>query len=102
LERYLKNNTLFNGQSQAVELMKMFINQAQNNRKDYRIELSRLLCVQIHPLEDFLLKDLFLNSMELKEQNLNITVADLIYVYNSLVEKQELILVEGFVNKSNG
>jgi hypothetical protein len=51
-------------------------------------------------LEDLLLKDLFLNSLELKEQNLNISVADLIYVYNNLIEKQDLILVDGFVNKN--
>jgi hypothetical protein len=34
-----------------------------------------------------LLKDLFLNSLDLKEQNLNISVTDLIYVYNNLIEK---------------
>jgi hypothetical protein len=53
-------------------------------------------------LEDLLLKDLFLNSLELREQNLNITVADLILIYNNLVENQDLILVDGFVNKSRG
>jgi hypothetical protein len=53
-------------------------------------------------LEDLLLKDLFLNSLELREQNLNITVADLILIYNNLVEKQKLILVDGFVNRSRG
>jgi hypothetical protein len=43
-----------------------------------------------------IMRDLFLTSMDLREQNLTITVADLINVYNNLIEKREVILVDGF------
>jgi len=49
-------------------------------------EILEEKCSICCPLEDLLLKDLFLNSLELREQNLNITVADLILIYNNLVE----------------
>ncbi len=43
---------------------------------------------------DYLLvKDLFINSMEMREGNLNVTINDLIFIYNNLVEKKEQILI---------
>ena len=40
-----------------------------------------------------LVKDLFLNSMEMGEQVLTISVEDLIFVYNTLIEKAPIILI---------
>lgn len=42
-----------------------------------------------------LVKDLFLNAMEIKEGSLTINIRDLIFVYNSLVEKSDIIMVPG-------
>jgi hypothetical protein len=40
-----------------------------------------------------LTRDMFIDSMELRESNLTITVSDLIMVYNGLIEKADIILI---------
>jgi hypothetical protein len=49
--------------------------------------------VKYSTLEDLVLRDLFLNSMEIRESSLTITIEDLIFVYNNLVEKSDILLI---------
>ena len=43
-----------------------------------------------------LLKDLFINSLNVKDENLTISIRDLIEVYNLLLDKIDIITIEGF------
>jgi len=53
----------------------------------------KLMNVKYSTLEDLVLRDLFLNSMEIRESSLTITIEDLIFVYNNLVEKSDILLI---------
>lgn len=46
-------------------------------------------------LDYLLIKDMFINSMELKNPYLNISINDIIFIYNSLVEKGDIIFITG-------
>jgi hypothetical protein len=72
--------------------LKKFIK--SSNKKNYRTELS--LLININPLnfEYLLVKDIFLNSLELRNPTLTISVNDLIMIYNNLVEKGSIIFIE--------
>ena len=89
MEKYLRKIRIqYN--NQPVEVLNEFISSSKPN---YRRELSELLNFQPFKFDYILVKDLFINSMEIKNSNLNISVNDLIFIYNNLVEKGEIIFI---------
>lgn len=44
--------------------------------------------------DNLLIKDVVLNSMEMKNPSLTVSVRDIIYIYNNLVEKGELMFID--------
>lgn len=73
-----------------MNVLKQFIS---NNKVNYRKKISELLDQKAMNFDYLLMKDLFINSMELKNATLNISVKDIIEIYNSLVEKGEIIFI---------
>jgi hypothetical protein len=55
--------------------------------------MSNLLNVKVINFDYMFLRDLFLNSMEMKNSNLTISISDLIMVYNNLIEFSDVILI---------
>lgn len=92
LEKYLRKIKI-HYTNQPVEVLKEFI---ANNKQNYRKELSDLLNYQPFNFDYILVKDLFINSMEFKNANLSISINDLIFIYNSLVEKGEIIFIQNY------
>ena len=70
--------------------MKKFI---AEDRSGYRNEISRRLHDRFYNFDYLLLRDIFINSMEMRNPYVNISVKDLIFIYNSLVEKGENIYI---------
>ncbi len=75
-----------------VEILKDFIaSNPTSKHQNFRRELSELMNYLPMNFQYILVKDLFIHSMEFKNANLNISVQDLIFIYNNLVEKGEII-----------
>ena len=90
LEKYLRKIKI-HYTNPPVELLKEFI---ANNKTNFRRELSDMLNVQPLNFDYLLVKDLFVNSMDMTESNLTISMNDLIFIYNNLVEKGEIIFIQ--------
>ena len=88
LEIYLRRTKIHYG-NQPVEELKKFV--AEN---DIRRNMSKRLETQPLNFDYLLVKDLFVNSMQMREATLSISVNDLIFIYNNLVEKGEIVFIQ--------
>lgn len=81
LECYLKKKTLG-----LPESLRDFVNQG-----DLRSSIGQRLPENRLPMDLMLLRDLFINSLQVKDSTLTISIRELIEVYNMLLDKIDLI-----------
>ena len=89
LEKYIRKVKI-HYTNRPVEILKEFI---ANNKQNFRMDLSIILNYCPLNFDYLLIKDVFIDSMECKNPNLTISINDIIFVYNNLVEKGEIIFI---------
>lgn len=98
IDKYLKNKQI-HVNNQLYEVINSFIDSQEAGIPQYRKDLSNLINSSSLNFDYLLIKDIFINSMELRNPTLTISVNDLITIYNSLVDKGEIIFIQDYQNE---
>jgi hypothetical protein len=97
MEKYFKR-TKIHFQNEACHPLKEFIKHGCKypGEPKYREMLGDLIDHSPLMFDYLLVKDIFVNSMQFENPTLTISVKDLIYIYNNIVEKKDEILFKDF------